>query len=84
MPSEKWIMWNFTVKEIQMVNKAWPSDEKCSILIKKFQWQVFFFTHQMGRNYCLIRGIGNGRETGNSHTLGGNVNHSKVSGGNLA
>ena len=29
----------------------------------------------MGRNYCLICGARNGRETGNSHTLNGNVNH---------
>lgn len=44
----------------------------------------FFLTNQMGGNYCLIRGVGNGRETGNSHTLNGNINHGKVSGGNLA
>lgn len=78
MPSEKWIMWNFTVKEIQMVNM-----KNAQFWSKNFS-DKFFLTNQMGGNYCLIRGVGNGRETGNSHTLNGNINHGKVSEGNLA
>ena len=51
---------------------------------QKISVTSFFSPIRWAEINCLIRGVGNGRETGNSHTLNGNINHGKVSEGNLA